>query len=211
MDLRMRVEVDNFNRAMASIGKVTDDPNWQKKVIDFEVAKILEVTMQRTQRATIASIKRSQASRGPWRTYDLGKGRKKYFLENRYPNAIWRAIQTRLAASLKRKTDAREFARQAWLYLANALGFTVKTTAQTKGAKIGGVDNRSNIRGSRAGGVGKYGIELENNSPLIRYSEGAQAIFSAIKGRRRYFEESMRKTYVDRIKPLAERYGLTVK
>ena len=66
MDLKMRVEVGNFNRAMASIGKVTDDPEWQKKVIDFEVTKILETTIQRTTRATVASIKKSRATRPPW-------------------------------------------------------------------------------------------------------------------------------------------------
>lgn len=210
MDPRIRVETERFNAAMAQIGKVTNDPDWQRKVIDHEVTKILEVTIQRVQKATVASIKKSQRERPPWATLDIGRGRKKYYLLNHYPNAVWRAIQNKLGAIYQAKLNAREFARQAWLMLADALGFQVKTTGQTRAANIPGVSNKANVRASKGGGQGKYGIELENNSPLIRFSEGRQAIFSAIVGRRKYFETSMRKAWVDRVKPLVERYGLKV-
>lgn len=210
MDLRFRVETDRFNRAMAEIGKITDDPAWQQKVIDYEVGKILEATIERTKRATIASIKKSAKSRGDWVTYDIGRGKKKYKLTNRFPDAIWRAILNRIELGIKRKTDAREFARQAWLELANALGFTVKATAQTRKATIPGRSNAVNVNAQKSAIGGKYGIALENNSPLIRFSEGRQAIFSAIVGRRKYFEATMRKTYTDKIKPIAARYGLSV-
>ena len=210
MDPRLRVETARFNSAMAEIGRITNDPAWQKKVIDFEVGKILETTIQRTERATIASIKKSQKSRGDYVTYDIGRGKKKYNLNNRYPDAIWRALQMRMAETLAKKMNAREFARQAWLELANALGFTVKATNQTRMAKVEGVSNRQNVRAEAGGTGGKYGIAMENNSPLIRFSEGRQAIFSAIVGRRKFFEATMRKTYTDKIRPFAERYGLKV-
>lgn len=210
MDRRLRVETENFNRAIAAIGRVTDDPEWQRKVIDHEVTKILETTIQRTVRATAASIKKSRTERPPWARIDIGQGEKKYYLLNRYPNKVWRAIQRRLDAIYRAKMNAREFARQAWYELAVALGFSVKATAQTKAANIPGVSNKGNVRASRGGARGKYGIELENHSPLIQFSAGRQALFSAIVGRRKYFETTMRKSYMDRIKPLAERYGLKV-
>lgn len=210
MDLRFRVETDRFNRAMAEIGKITDDPEWQKKVIDYEVGKILEATIQRTHRATVESIKRSESSRGDWRTLDIGRGKKKYKLTNRFPDVVWRSIQMRLAEIQRAKMNAREFARQAWLELANALGFTVKATNQTRKASIPGRSNAVNVNAQKSATAGKYGIALENNSPLIRFSEGRQAIFSAIVGRRKYFEATMRKTYTDKIKPIAARYGLSV-
>lgn len=208
MDVKLRVETARFNEAMGQIGKVTSDPNWQKKVIDYEVGKILETSIKRTERATAASIKKSEASRGPIRTIDIGRGKKKYNTTFRYPDAIWRAIRMRMAEGLKKKMDAREFARNAWLTLADALGFTIAAPGLTRAAKIEGVTNRQNVRASLGGVAGKYGIEMENNSPLIRFTDSRQAIFSAIVGRRKYFETSLRKAYGDKIAPILERYGL---
>ena len=80
-DLNLTVEVEAFNRCLRDMQKAIGDTSDMRKVIDFEVGKIVNKAITKTQRATIRSIRQSQENRPPWRTYDLGRGMKKYKID----------------------------------------------------------------------------------------------------------------------------------
>lgn len=182
-----------------------------EQVVDYEVGRIVNQAIRKTTRATIGSIKRSQEGRPPWRTYDLGAGRKKYFLENRYPNALWAKMQARLNQTLAMKFQARELARRVWVEILLKLNQRVEATGQAQIAKSG------SFVASSAAGVQKlkqpniYGVEIENSYGKNRWVGASQALFAAIAGRRRFFETNVAKGVFSDLEKVAKKYpGMTV-
>lgn len=212
IDFRLQVKTDQFNQALREMGAKLDASGvTMQQVIDFEVARILEKTLQRTMAATKASITLSQEERPPWRTYDFGRGMKHYLLTNRYPDPLWRQIEQRLARSLARKIAAAGFAKQSWLALADILGFKIEAPGYVRQAKVGNVTNAANVGMQREFSAGKYTLYIEDNSPLLRWSDARQAFFSAVAGRTRYFYENLARGVFSDLQQVAARYpGLIV-
>ena len=59
MDLRLQFQVGAFNGAMRDMAARLGDPKTQQRVIDYEVARILEKALQGTKAATVAGIRKN--------------------------------------------------------------------------------------------------------------------------------------------------------
>jgi hypothetical protein len=211
-DLTLEVEVDRFNRCLADMQKALGNTHAMQQVVDHEVGRIVNQAIKKTKKATIRSIKRSDEARPPWRTYDLGRGMKKYNLENRYPNAVWGKIQSRMRESLNRKYSARELARRVWVEVLNKLGQKVEATGQAQKAESKNFVAASAAGVKRTNGTGNYAVEIENSFGKNRWVGAAQALFGAIAGRRRFFLQNVAKGVFNDLKTVAAKYpGMEVR
>lgn len=212
VDVRLTAKVDQFNLAMNQMqAKLARSGITMQQIIDFEVGRILEKALSGTKTATKASISASIEKRPPWRTYDLGRGMKKYNLTNRYPDPLWAMIQARLAASLKAKLNARGYTKQSWWELAQILGVKIAAPGYVQSSTIPGHNNLENVAYNRMGGEGKYTLYIENTSPLLRFADARQAFFSAVAGRVKYIEKNLALGVFKDLAQVAKRFpGLVV-
>jgi hypothetical protein len=212
IDPKLTVKIDAFNGAMRAMQQqLARSGATMQGVIDYEVAKIIEAALSRTDAATAASIRRSQDARGPWMTADLWRGKKKYFLENRYSDVVWGKIQQRLAETLRRKIAARGFAKQSWLNLALLLGFTIRAPGYVAKATVPNVNNMQNVDVKRTTRSDSYELYIEDRSPLLQWANGRQAFFSAIAGREKFLRTNLAKGVFNDLAQVAKKYpGLVV-
>lgn len=210
-DLNLAVQVEAFNRCLREMEQKLATTASMQQIVDYEVGRIVNMAIRKTERATIRSIRKSNAERPPWRTYDLGRGMKRYYLENRYPNAVWRQIQQRIEQSLALKFQARELARRVWVEILNKLGQGVEASQQARQAQSGNFVPSSAASVDRTASQGKYGVAIENSYGKNQWSNSAQALFGAIAGRRRYFLANVSKGVFSSLESIAKRYpGITV-
>lgn len=210
-DLSLDVQVDAFNACLRDMQSKLATTHTMEQVVDYEVGRIVNQAIRKTTRATIRSIRRSQYERPPWRTYDLGTGQKKYYLENRYPNALWAKIQARLEQSLAMKFQARELARRVWVEIIKKLGQRVEASGQAQSAKSGTFVASSAAGVERIRSTGVYGVEIENSFGKNRWVGAAQALFAAIAGRRKFFERNVATGVFRDLEQTAKKYpGMTV-
>lgn len=205
-DLRLKVEVESFNRALRQMHQKLGETTDMRKIVDFEVGKIVNKAIIKTRKATIKSIKRSQEERPPWRTYDLGKGMKKYNLTYHYPTTVWREIDRRLRESYFRKFKARELARRVWVEILNKLGQGIEASGQARTAESKGFNAAGAAGVQRSSTSGKYGVEIENSYGKNRWVGSAQALFAAVAGRRKYFLTNVAKGVFNDLKAIAAKY-----
>lgn len=211
MDVRLNVKVDQFNAAMRGMQSALSRTVTMQQIIDFEVGRVLDATLKKMKAATKASIVLSIDRRGPWRTYDLGRGKKKYFLENRYPDPLWAKIQERLSASLSRKLAARGLAKQSVLALADAMGVKIQAPAYVQSAKTDGHSTATNAIVKRSSGPGKYTLYIEDNYPLLQWADGQRAFFAALAGRIKYIQRNLQLGVFKDLEQVAKRFpGLIV-
>ena len=211
-DLNLTVEVEGFNRCLREMQRGLANTATMQQVVDFEVGKIINKAITKTKKATMRSIKRSQEERPPWRTYDLGRGMKKYNLDNRYPNAVWAKIRGRLKETLTRKYQALELARRVWVEVLNKLGQPADTTAQSRIAQSKTFNAAGAAGVERSKTEGKYGVMIENAYGKNRWVDAAQALFAAVVGRRKFFETNVSKGVLRDLKTVAAKYpGIVVK
>lgn len=209
-DVGLTWEVTSFNAAMREMERKLEGAATLRRIIDFEVGKILQATLSRTKTATDVSVLTTESI--PWRTWDLGRGKKQYYLLNHYPNSIWAEMERRLEESLRRKLAARGLSKRAWLELGIKIQQPIEAPAQvTRAVSPGGHTGEDSVKATRGQNGKGYEITIENDSPLIRYSGGAQAFFAAVVGRRKYFERNVALGVFDDLKKVAARYpGLEV-
>lgn len=212
VDVRLNAKVGDFNLAMNQMqAKLRSSGITMQQIIDFEVGRILEKALSGTKAATKASISASIEKRPPWRTYDLGRGQKKYKLTNHYPDPIWALIEARLAASLKAKLNARGYAKQTWWELAQVLGVKIAAPGYVQAASVAGHTNRENVGAERMNSDGKYTLYIENTSPLLRFTDAKQAFFSAVAGRVKYIQRNLALGVFNDLSQVAKRFpGLVV-
>lgn len=210
-DLSLDMQVDAFNACLRDMQRKLATTHTMEQVVDYEVGRIVNQAIRKTTRATIRSIRKSQSERPPWRTYDLGAGQKKYYLENRYPNALWAKIQARLEQSLAMKFQARELARRVWVEIIKKLGQRVEASGQAQAAKSGTFVASSAAGVERIRSTGVYGVEIENSFGKNRWVGAAQALFAAIAGRRKFFERNVATGVFRDLEQTAKKYpGMTV-
>lgn len=210
-DLNLEIQVEAFNACLRDMHRTLGRTTKMQEVVDYEVGRIVNQAIRKTTRATIRSIRRSQQERPPWRTYDLGRGQKKYYLENRYPNAVWAKIQARLRETLAMKFQARELARRVWVEIIRKLGQRIEATGQAQSAKSGTFVASSAAGVERFRQEGAYAVEIENSYGKNRWVGAAQALFSAIAGRRKYFERNVATGVFNDLQQVAKKYpGITI-
>lgn len=210
IDIKVRIEADKFNAAMRAMRKRLHDAVSLQQIIEYEVVKILEVTIRRTKMATRETIMATLSK--PWRQYDLGNGLKKYYLLNHYPNELWAEITRRIEGSMERRIRAIGLARRSWLELGLRIAPAVRAPMQVRRAvSPRGHTGKENISVLQQKGGDKFGLTIENRSPLMAHAQGARALRSAILGRRRYFEQNLAHGVFDDLHKVAAKYpGLLV-
>lgn len=196
----LQMNVDKFNAALSGLERALKGRVTREQIIDAESRKVIEATIKRTKTATRASIAKNAATR-KWRTY-YGK---KYYLENRYPNRVWAQIQKKLADSLKIKYAAIGLARRAWYEIGIKIG-PINAPAQTKKAVAPGFTPGSDTSVKKTSTEYGYGIIIENNSPLIRFSDSRQALFGALAGRAGFFKRNLAKGVFNDMANVLKRY-----
>jgi hypothetical protein len=190
MDARLNWETVQFNSACNALKKKLGDTVTFQRIIEYEVAKIIQATMERTKTATDITI--FKTAKIPWRTWDLGHGLKKYYLLNRYSDAMWEEMQHLLLESLMRKLATRGLSRRAWLELGIRVNPTMTADTQVRRAvSPKGHTGAENVTVSRSAQDAKFTLMVQNRSPLIRWSNGDRAFFSAVRGRRIHMEKAL--------------------
>jgi len=206
VDAKLQVKIGDFNAAMREMRLRVGNAATMQQIIDYEVAKILEKAVQKTDTATASSIRRSMGDK-EWTTMDG----KKYKLANRYPNGVWSSINAKMKASLKRKLAARGLAKQSFYALGLRMGFDIQVPGFVKEAKTPKHVNAENVNVERISRQGEYGLIIENHSPILRWAEGKQAFFSALAGRIGFFRANVKRGVFDSMASVAKKYpGLLV-
>lgn len=205
MDLKLEIRIDDFNGAMAEMHRRLGNAAPKKRVVDFEVGRIMEKTLAGTTAATKASINNS-IKRKEWTTMEG----KKYKLTNRYPNRVWGKIQAQQAASLARKVAAIGWARKAWYSLGLVLGQPINSRGSEK-ATVQGRQATDNVRATRDEKDGNYVLKVENWSPLIRWTNSRRAFFAAVAGRVGFFRRNLAHGVFNDLKAVQAKYpGLRI-
>lgn len=208
MDPKFTLEVSKFNAAMRDMSSRLKNTTTMQAIIDFEVARIIERALRGTKAATVGGIRRSAESK-EWTHLDG----KVYKLSNRFPNSLWRQIAAKRRESLQRKLAARGLSKQAWLALAQKIGYEIVAPGFVQQASTPNHTNAENVAATReGGGSGKYTLKIANNSPLIRWSDARAAFYGAVVGRRKFFEQNLKRGVFDEMAKIAGKYpGLIVK
>lgn len=210
-DFQLTVKIDSFNEAMAAMSEKLRGTATKEEIIRNEVQQILQKTLKGTATATKGSIYQSQASY-PWRTYQLdGSGfKKKYYLLNRYPDAVWAQIQNRMAESLARKTLAAGWSRKSWY----ELGLFIERPIDGLGSEnavVKGRDASADVSAHTESSDTNFVLFVSNASPLMNFTGGRQAFFGAIASRSNYFRQNLAHGVFNDLAQVASKYpGLHV-
>ena len=211
-----RVDTTKFNAMLARLSKLSGAS--YEKVIKAETGKVLEAAIKftpalqiqkvrsrydnatfTTQRATIYSPKHPRAGRS---------GNLKYFLGNRYPNALWSAISKRRKERLLKILAARGLSKRGWYKIAQALGIQIAVPGYvTKATPSTGreYDDVSAKTVTTKRGAGVTIINAQPTANLDRVG-GVRALKRAIDGRVKYFQENVRREVFNDIKQIARAY-----
>lgn len=186
-------------------------------VLVFEVGKILEKALSYTPAADVAKMRdryentafsvQPRSLYTPQRITTSGS-KVKYYLENRYPNALWAAISARRKASFLRRLRARGLAKRSWLDLAAQMGLEIRAPAFVRRAVAtsGQVYNNTTARTTRS--RGRLHVAIENAQPTLNLPKvgGARALQRAIDGRVSYFLRNLALGTFDDVAKVAKRY-----
>jgi hypothetical protein len=207
MEPRLRIEVEKFNRAMREMKVRLGNTATLEQVVDFEVAKIIETALRRTKAATVSGIRANQEGR-EWTTFEG----KKYKLSNRMPRQLWLRIVANRRATLMRRLAARGLAKRSWLELARLLGVAISAPGFVQIARRpSGSGGAENVEVRRNHGSSGYGLQIANHSPLNQWSDARQSFFAAVAGRRKFYEQNLRRRVFDNLRSVAKKYpGLVV-
>lgn len=204
----VHIDTTNFNRMVKKLARITPGVSLQR-VLEHEVAAVMEKTISGTKTATVAKIRTAAEKRRAGR-HDVGNGRKIYFYDNRYPDALWKRIAAQRKASLQRKLKARGLSKRSWMALAQAAG--LKVTAPAFVGKATPSDGKNydavNYRTRRIRRGPRYGIWVSNAQPTVQTfnAGGRRALARAINGRVRYFETNLKKRVFEQVQTIARAY-----
>ena len=174
-------------------------------VVKSETEKILEAASKNTIAAKVKLISEN-ANAKPVRTLNG----KRYFMKNRYPDALWKALQAQITASIKRRKEARGLSKKSWVQAAEKLNLTISVPAYVSSATTPGGDYPENVEASEERNGSDFGIRIKN---ARTYSSSVfDAIRKAMNGREKFFKENMKAGVFKSIETIAAKYpGLNLK
>lgn len=201
MDPRFTLEVGKFNAAMGEMKARLGNAATMQAIIDFEVARIIERALARTTAAKVGDIRSSHRAR----EFTTLNG-KTYKLSNRFPNSLWQAIASKRRESLQRKLAARGLAKQAFLALAEKIGFDISAPGFVRSARTPNHTNAENVDAKRTSAEGKYTLAIAQSSPLNRWAGSRAAFYGAVVGRRKFFEQNLKRGVFSELTKIAAKY-----
>jgi len=165
----------------------------------------LEKALAGTTVATKASINDS-IKRTDYTTVDG----KVYKLTNRYPDRVWGKIKAKQAASLARKVAAIGWARKSWYALGILIGQPIAAKGSDR-ATVPGRQATDNVSATGTESEGDYTLKIQNDSPLMRWTDGRRAFFAAVAGRTGFFKRNLAHGVFNDLKAVQAKYpGLRI-
>lgn len=204
-----------------------------QSTLDYEVSRVVEKTIALLPAASVSKIRANHEAspitaqpdslyapqspsgkRARAKARRTKNGKLKYYLANRYPDALWSQIEARRQKSLRAKLKARGLAKHSFFAITAALDLDVRIPGYVKKAvaRTGRDYDARNVSVSRRTGLESAGIAFEDRQPTVNLAKigGARALQRAINGRVRYFERNLVKKVFDSAKDIARRYpGVT--
>jgi hypothetical protein len=217
-----RIDTSQANAMFREIGRKVRVP--PEEIMLYEIGKILEAWLRLVPAASVGKIRASYDeaifSAQPAGLYTPKSGREgvkltkhgfvKYFLMNRYPDALWNDMSERRKASLLRKLGARGLAKQSvWQIAVERLGLKISAPGYVAGA-LASTGKRypenTSVRLERR--TGRLQISFTNSQPTINQERvgGRRALQQAIDNRVRYFMTNIARGVFDDVKNIAKRY-----
>lgn len=176
-----------------------------EEVVKSETQKILEAASKYTVAAQVKLITEN-ANAKPVRTLNG----KRYYMKNRYPDALWKSLQAQITASIKRRKDARGLSKKSWLQVAENLGLTISVPGYVSSATTPNGDYPENAEAIEEKKGSDFGIRIKN---ARTYSSSVfDAITRAMNGREKFFKENLKQGVFKNIATIAAKYpGLNIK
>ena len=169
------------------------------EIIRSETKSILEAAAKKTAAAQVKLIE-SNVNAQPVRTLNG----KRYFMKNRYPDTIWKALQLQIKNSIKRRKDARGLSKKSWVQIAEKLGVEISVPNYVAKATSKGGDYPENAQGSEKQEGNAFYIQITNSrtySPTVR-----DAIRAAMRGRTNFFKKNLRLGVFQKTSEIAAKY-----
>lgn len=179
----VKTDIRNFGDMVRDV--VRRQGRTVRAVVDSEGAAILGTMVRRSKAAQVQAIYAAEAQR-LFRTVDS----RRYFLLNRYPDALWTRLEALRQASLQRRLGARGLLKLSWAQIALALGLVVALPAYVRRA-TGARGQPRMGKGARAGDNSKYVLTLENASAVARVTAGARLLNTVVRGRVRQYRRGI--------------------
>lgn len=210
-DIGLEIKFDEFSAFCRNLADKLGDYVTLQNVIDFEVAKILEKTISLTGKADASKIKSRVAQRAvftigdrKWYTREPEKGGKGWHV----PDSVWTLIEAKRARELTRKLAKIGLSKNSWWLLAQKAGFIIEVPAFVSSAHTTFQSIEPDVSVLRQMQTGKYGIEIENQMPILRFDpvNGTQALYAAIAGRLNFFKQNLEHGVFRDIHSIAAKY-----
>lgn len=225
MEVSYQVNIKGFETACRALSKISGRS--MKDVVEAEVTKILDRTIDYTRQSTPNKIKNrfntAQFSFQPPGLYApktregvLARARATrskngdllYYLQNRYPTALWHQIESRRQKSLQKKLKAIGLAKKSWWNIGRLLQLPVKAGRFINAIATTGRDYPEDIQVKKSVNEGEIAIGFINAQPTVQLPSvaGGRALQSAVNGRVKYFTTNVKKGVFDSLKNIARAY-----
>lgn len=220
-DRGLYLKTQEFTSFLSDLRAALENKATMQSVVDSEVGRVLEKSLQETGRAD------SELIRKKWKNMKVitlnGKvqglanketGRLERF-RGASGNALWAQIQAKRAAGLARDLAKVGASKRSWLELARKLGQAIAAPAYVQNAEVkGGVARSVDVTRSVGGNGDRYGLRIYNGFRVAFFDPagGRTAFFSALAGRIGFFKKNMALGVYDSAKKAAAKHkGVLVK
>lgn len=210
-DVRLGIKFDEFSAMLRELKAKLGDSMTMRKLVDHEVGRVLERAIELTGKADEKKIQKRVKNRAVfmiggkrWSTRDWKTGQSWHV-----PDAIWSEIEAKRGRSLTRKLAKIGLSKKSWFMVAVKAGIPLdKVPDYVANAHTTIVDTSGNASVMRSGDGGNYTIGIENKMPILQWSpvNGTQALFSAIVGRVKFYENNIARGVFSEMAKIAEKY-----
>lgn len=186
--------------------------------VENELAKILEETIRLMPKLKVGKLRARYASATfstqPGSLYtprhpSPGRGANvKYYLRNRYPDALWTAISQRRRDKLIRTLRARGLAAKSFAKIARKLGLNIKIAGYIERALASTGVEYDDVSASKEKTSSKIRIDFVNAQPTANLTRvgGQRALDRAVAGRMKFFERNIQHQVFNEVQKIARAY-----
>ena len=193
----INVVASDFTRAMREMAQISGLSF--ADIIRAETKSILESAAKKTKAAQVKLIKANAEAR-PVRSLNG----KRYYMQHRYPDALWASLQIQIKNSIKRRKDARGLSKKSWVQIAEKLGIEISVPNYVAKATTKGGDYPENAQGSEKQEGNAFHIQITNSrtySPSV-----VDSLRAAMRGRTNFFKKNLRLGVFKKTSEIAAKY-----
>lgn len=179
------------------------------KCVDLTAAAQVKKITQRSERSRFTTQPASiyTPTTGEARKNRGGKTNLVYFLDNKYPNRLWKAIERRRKLDLAKILKARGLAKQSWYLIAVKLGIPIKVPEFVrKAVATTGKTYTGDVNIKEQYDATKIEISIENLQPTANAIGGSYILQRAIDGRVQFYLTNLRHGVFKSIAKIARKY-----